>query len=405
MMREVMATILARVLAVLLGVVTSVLTARYLGPAGRGEYYLVVTVLNLIVGLGIIGLPGTLTYLVAREREHLARLHANAFWVSVGMGIAGSLAAQILAAMLPGRMGLSALTLAWLYALAPCAIYIQLSGALLTGVGRVALASWLMVMQGVLAVAAMAVAAAFGGGLHGFLGAATIGNLGAAIAALVCIALVARLTLRPDPGMLRHGEGFAGRSFVVSLLGLLFLRVNVLLLGSYADQSEVGYYSVAAQLNDVLIILPSAVSAALFPRLVSMQTGRWQATLRSFFRFGALYLVACIAAAACAPLLLYVFGVSFAPSVGIFYWLVPSAFFFGMTSIVSQYLAALGLPRSLLAVWAAATAVIVGAGAWLIPPGGAVGAAQALSLACAFLFVAVFALASLRMARVERAAT
>lgn len=402
MMREVMATILARVLGVLFGVATSVLTARYLGPAGRGEYYLVVTVLNLIVGLGIVGLPGTLTYLVARDRDYLARLHANAFWISAGMGVAGSLAAQALAGFLPG---VSPMALAWLYALAPLAIYGQLSGALLTGVGRVALASWLTVVQGVLTVAAMALAAALGGGLHAFLGAATLGNLGAAIAAVACIALVAPLTLRPDAGMLRHGEGFAVRSFVVSLLGLITLRVNVLLLGSYAEHAEVGYYSVAAQLNDVLIILPAAVSAALFPRLVSMQSGRWQTTLRSFFIFGTLYLAICLAAAGCAPLLPYVFGASFAPSVGIFYWLLPSAFFYGLTGIVSQYLAALGLPRSLLAVWAVATALIVAAGLWLIPNGGAVGAAQALSLACAVLFAAVFALASLRIARLERAPT
>jgi antigen flippase len=400
MVREVMATILARVLAVLLGVVTSIITARYLGPAGRGEYYLVITVLNLIVGLGILGLPGTLTYLVARDRDALARLHANAFWVSVGMGIAGSLAAQVLAAFLPG---MSPITLAWLYALAPAAIYGQLSAALLTGVGRVALASWLMVTQGVVAVAAMAVAAALAGGLHGFLAATAFGNGAATIAAGVLIACLTPMTFRPDPGALQQGEGFAGRSFLVSLLGLIVLRINVLLLGSYADPSEVGYYSVAAQLNDVLIILPAAMSAALFPRLVSMQTGRWRATLRSFSGFGALYLVACIAAAACAPLLPYLFGASFAPAVGIFYWLVPSAFFIGMTSILSQYLAALGLPRSLLAVWAAATAVVLVVSLWLIPRGGAVGAAQALSLACAFLFVAVFALASLRVARLERA--
>jgi enterobacterial common antigen flippase len=400
MVREVMATILARVLAVLLGGVTSIITARYLGPAGRGEYYLVITVLNLIVGLGILGLPGTFTYLVARDRDALALLHANAFWVSVGMGIAGSLAAQALAAWLPG---MSPITLAWLYVLAPAVIYGQLSAALLTGVGRLTLASWLLVTQGVIAVAAMAVAAALAGGLHGFLAAAALGNGGAAITAGVLIACLTPLTFRPDPGALQQGEGFAGRSFLVSLLGLIVLRINVLLLGAHADQSEVGFYSVAAQLNDVLIILPAAMSAALFPRLMSMQTGRWQATLRSFLRFGALYLVACIAAAACAPLLPYLFGASFAPAVGIFYWLVPSAFFFGMTGILSQYLAVLGLPRSLLAVWAAATAVTLVVSLWLIPRGGAVGAAQALSLACAFLFVAVFALASLRMARLERA--
>jgi O-antigen/teichoic acid export membrane protein len=399
MVREVMATILARVLAVLFGVVTSVVTARYLGPAGRGEYYLVITVLNLIVGLGIAGLPGTLTYLVARERDDLARLHANALWIAVAMGAVGSLAAHALAGFLPG---VSPATLVWLYALAPLAIYIQLCGALLTGVGRVALASWLMVMQGALTVAAMVLAAAVGGELHGFLGATTFGNAGAAIAAMVCVGLLAPLTLRPEARMLLGGEGFAGRSLVVSLLALLLLRINVLLLGSYADQSEVGYYSVAAQLSDVLIILPSAVAASLFPRLMAMPSGRWQATLRSFALFGTLYLAACIAAAACAPLLPYVFGMSFKPSVAIFYWLVPSAFFYGITSIVSQYLAALGLPRSLLAVWAAATALLIVAGLWLIPQGGALGAAQALSLACAFLFVGVFALASLRMARLER---
>ncbi len=60
--------------------------------------------------------------------------------------------------------------------------------------------------------------------------------------------------------------------------------------------------------------------------------------------------------------------------------MLPSVFSLAVAAVLSQYLAAIGLPRPLLGVWAGAVAVVLGLSLALIPDHGAAGAAAALSI-------------------------
>jgi O-antigen/teichoic acid export membrane protein len=105
-------------------------------------------------------------------------------------------------------------------------------------------------------------------------------------------------------------------------------------------------------------------------------------------------LAGCLLTAACLPAVVRVLlGPAFLPAVEIFWWLAPGVFFHALSSVVSQYHAARGMPKILIYFWSAAVLVLLAAGALLIPQFGGAGAAAAFSLASGVIFLSLLALA------------
>jgi len=80
------------------------------------------------------------------------------------------------------------------------------------------------------------------------------------------------------------------------------------------------------------------------------------------------------------PVIRVFYGEEFGPSTRVLQIMLPSVFSLAVAGVLSQYLAAIGLPRPLLAVWAAGVAFVLLLSSALIPAHGAAGAAAALSI-------------------------
>ncbi len=76
------------------GFYSSLLTASYLGPTGRGDYFFVTTLALLLTQFAHLGLASSNTYLVSRCKDLFSPLLINSVWVSL---VVGMLCAFILA--------------------------------------------------------------------------------------------------------------------------------------------------------------------------------------------------------------------------------------------------------------------------------------------------------------------
>ncbi|TMG33866.1 MAG: hypothetical protein E6H88_16320 [Chloroflexi bacterium] len=279
-------------------------------------------------------------------------------------------------------------------ALAPPSMFYLLGTNLLVGVGRIAAFNLVEGMANLVVLLLIAVAAAFSLGIAGFLAAGLIGWVLAAGAVLIALAPGPRGSLAFDQAAFAAGFRYAAKAFLITLLGYLVLRGNVFLLQAAAGPAEVGYYSIAAQIADVLVIFPSSVGVVLFPDLVRNATRRWRSMLGSLTVVTAIVGAACVVAAlVAAPFVAALYGRAFAPAVPVLLVMLPGVVFVSATTIVSQFLGAVGLPRLLIAVWAAALVVLVTLNVILAPVLGAPGAAAGLSATYFILFVMVCALA------------
>lgn len=384
-----MATVATRAAMLAAGLAASVITARFLGPAGRGEYFFVVTLAAAVVQFGSLGLQASNTYLVATDRSLLGRLVANSVLVALVAGTVGGAAvaaASDLFGLFPGTPG----HLLWfVVALAPLTLFFLLGMNLLVGTGRIGVFNLLEAASQLVLLAVLGTAGALALGVAGFLTASAIGW--AIVAALLLALLVGReIDLRFDADVFRRGLGFAAKSYLVVLLGFFVLRANVFLVQHFVGAKELGYYSIAAQVADALVLVPTSVALVLFPRLVSERATSWDSTRRACIATGLFLAGICVVVALVAhPLVRLAFGADFEPAVPVLRLMLPGVLAVGMTTVLSQYLAAIGLPRMLVGVWAGGFAVALLLGALLVRERASEGAAIALSTTYALLFLAM----------------
>lgn len=392
--RDVLYTIGSRLAVMVAGFGSAVVTARSLGPTGRGEYYYVVTFATLLSQFGNLGLPSSNTYYVAGESALLGRLAANSALVSLLLG--GVLPAC--AVLLAGALGWAGaahrpdLLIGCL--LASATLFFLLGSNLLVGINRIKLFNNFQLAGNFGVLLAILAAAWWRAGVAGFLIAQVAGWLLIAVILLLDVRNIPHGQLRPSLELLRRGFRYATKAYLVTLLGFLVLRGNVFLLQHFHGARDLGYYSVASQISDILGILPASVALVLFPRLVRSTTNAWSSTLRNLGVISVMLLLGVIVAALLAyPFIGFAFGKGYRPSVVILFFMLPSALFLGMASIVSQYLAAMGFPKSLVLIWSLDLVIMVGVGFLLIPRLAGIGAAISLSIAHACIFVMLLALA------------
>jgi O-antigen/teichoic acid export membrane protein len=235
----------------------------------------------------------------------------------------------------------------------------------------------------------------------GIVGADAAGFIGAAIAAWVIAALATgaavlrgkRIRIRFDATLFGRAFRYSTKAYLVTLLGFLVLRANVFLLRREYGPAELGLYSVAAQISDVLAIVPQAVALVIFPRLVRDSANSWNATVRASVTTAFLMVVACgITAVVAGPAIRLLYGSEFDPAATVLRIMLPGVACLGVSAVLSQFLNAQGLPRIMVTVWGGGLALLVATSFLLIPRHAGAGAAAALSISYAALLAAVVVL-------------
>jgi O-antigen/teichoic acid export membrane protein len=176
---------------------------------------------------------------------------------------------------------------------------------------------------------------------------------------------------------------FAASAFVAMGLGQLAERADVLLLVALGGSpAEVAQYAVAVGVAHRARTVPLALASALHPALAA-SPGRsapvaitaWRWSLASAFGVSAAIAVA-------SPWLLpWAFGPAYAASAVALLWLLPGVVAHASSAVIGRWFQARERQGVNIAAGCVSVVVVVGAGAWLIPRHGPIGAASSASLA------------------------
>lgn len=386
---EAAASLLVRVVAMLAGLATSIVTARVLGPDGRGLYFYVLTLALLAVQIGAFGQHAWNAYRVARVPADAPILLGNSVVQSLVVVPVIALALVVIA-WLAGSGHAAGPTVLVAVLMAPSSLFLILGSHLLVGLRRVPDFNRAQLLGSVLPFACISIAALVNRTTGAMLAASALGGW------LACAWLFRRLRAGlPAPlagswGLLRDGLGYATRAFIVGGLSVLFVRLNVVMLERLAPVRELGWYSIGSQIMDALVVLPASVALILFPRLAAPGGVGWSATIRVATWVGVCACVVCGLLWAVLPWLVpLVFGADFLPAARITRWLLPAVVALSVTSVLSQLPAARGFPPVTMAVWLAALVLNAVLCFWLVPAEGAIGAAAALSVAAGLACIAM----------------
>lgn len=319
----------ARLYAVLAGGISLIITARLLGPSGRGTVAAAFTWAALFSTLGYLSLGQVAIHRATGKpaEEWLRPVLGALLVVAASVTVLGWVVAAVIYAASDGaafgHMPGYALVLG--FALLPFLVWEQYASWLLVAVGKISFYNRREVVGRTIGVLLVVI----------LVGLAGAGIAGALIALLVAQALVAgagarylarlaggRLTL--DRTLLR-GMLADGLKLHFSAVGaFLFVEAAVLIVQSIRGPAETGPFQVAVQLMAVAVLIPQAASMVLYGEVARLgPNGAWRSNRRVLLTLGGLMagvgVVGYLLAPTVVPLL---FGDDFKSAVGVFQILV-----------------------------------------------------------------------------------
>lgn len=260
----------------------TILLARALGPSGYGLYSYVYALVWLMMVPAELGLPMLVVRETASARAHQRWGLMLGVWrwaaaMSIGLGVAVALVAGISAWILAGHFTDEQLTtFAWGILLAPLMVLGNLAGAALRGLRHVLQGQLpdLVIRYG-LALALCAGAAYFAGDAFTPDQAMALHAAGAAVALLAGIHMLARA--RP-PELSRAHAVYERREWLGSTIPLALVagtylmhqQTDIVILGMFVDEAEVGIYRVAVQASGFVAFGLHAVNMIAAPQFARL---------------------------------------------------------------------------------------------------------------------------------------
>lgn len=363
---------------------TGVICARTLGPDGKGSIFLLMLDASLLVTLGGLSAPYTDACLWSRDTGDRNSLMGYTLAVVAFVAVLAPVfyAVAKLAGVDP--LGLVATPYAALVlVVAPVDLLTSCCRGMLQGGGRFGCYNVVDLLGASAYLLSMAVFVAL---LRLGLAFAVLGWVGARI----LVAVYAVWSVRGLGGWppafrwkrLRDYAGFGLQVYLGGLVGLLNQRVDALMVRTYLGVADIGHYSVAVRIAELLFFLPTAVGAASLPRLASNRSDASSLTatgLRVAFLLGVPALLGLLLA---SPLLIVVlYGPRFLPAVLPTVLLLPGAFMYGFAHLTTPYFAATLAKPYICASLSLLSLLVEAAAAFLlIPRLGLAGAALASSM-------------------------
>jgi len=201
-----------------------------------------------------------------------------------------------------------------------------------------------------------------------------------------------RIRFRFDPDLLKLVYTYSFRVFMSSLFVSFLIRFDIILIKRALDFSQVGIYSIAAHIIDVLQIASNVVGGLLLVRLADSATieEKWHIMRKILIVFTIILGAANLAFILLGKILLGIFfGIDFIPVYAVYLWLIPASFSLSFGSLFNNYLNSKGFPIISIVLPAFALLINISLNLLLIPIWGIFGAAFATSIAYTMWFFSI----------------
>lgn len=400
-------TLISRGLALPIGIASSIITARVLGPEGRGILAALMVLQGLAIQFGTLGYNGSITYFLSHSPERARSIVGNSVITALGGGILVALLFAIGAETAPAAvLGTVDRRLFFLLlASLPFTFLTQfLQNVLIARQEMVAfnvldlvfrtmmLASYAVV----LIVLDLSTTAAVGA----FAGVSAAGGL-------IYLAMIyrrERFTPRFDRPLFGAMSRYGVRIYAASILSYLVMRLNMLIINPTLGEREAGLFSVVLLFMDLVALVPQTLGMILFPKVARDNEGSAELTAKVFrftvYGVGGLCVVLAVAA---EPIVTLMFGPEFSAAAPALRWLCPGILGLALMTILNNDLAGRGLPAVVMAAPAAAVVVSAILHVILLSPLGLVGSSIATSAAY-LVAVVILYVASMRRLRIDHRA-
>jgi O-antigen/teichoic acid export membrane protein len=249
--------------------VTGIVTARLLGPEGRGQLATILLWPSALITLVGWGLPEAFTYFSGRSSGRLGALTRLALACAAVQGALVFLAALLLFPFLLAKQGTGVIALALGVALsAPVWIASTYLQAILQGCN--AIQAWNCSRLMGPAIQALGVALLAVAGSRTLAGTVAVVALGNLVALLGALRALGRMADRSQPAawdLLRPVTGYGSRILPATASSFASSRMDLMMMTCFLSPAQIGYYVAAASLTRVLTAPSQAFGSVMLPQV------------------------------------------------------------------------------------------------------------------------------------------
>jgi O-antigen/teichoic acid export membrane protein len=336
----------------------TIVVARALGPTGRGAVAVGFSFSLLLVQFGSLGLQSANPYFAARQPRNIGTIILNTIWGTLAIGAALAVLALLVKAWFPASLrGLDWTDVAVLATGVPAMLATQLLQSVFLAEGRIRAYNGVELVGNTTIFICLVVGL---GSLH-------IGVLGAIIVmvtanwgmALTFLALQSSHAVRfegPDMKLFVRMLKYGFRVYVTTFIAYLVGRINLILVDSHLGPARAGLYSIGLAIAEGICVLPTVAAINLFPRIA--RGAPFESSAAMFRTLCVFYGGLCLLTVPLAgPFINLLYGSRFAEAAGIYYWMLPGIFSYGMIHVLSYHFAGRGFPLEAVLVWLPGMAV------------------------------------------------
>lgn len=384
MFGQTLKTMAFSVAILVINMVTGMVTARLLGPEGRGIQTALILWPQFLAFASTFGIHAALLYHMKKNPEREADLYYASLWLTL---CAGALCVAAGLFLIPAWLGADSASFVpaalWLMATAPFILLFFMHNALFRGREEFHLFNRMRYLVPLLTLVALLLLAVWD----------RLTPTTSAVAYLVPYVPVTMLAMirairiyRPAlSGMLSACKkvlAYGFGAYGIDLLGNLILYMDQIILVNLLAPGPLGLYVVAVSLSRVLAIFSSSIIMVLSPKASSLPPkDAALLTLRIFklslfaaLAFATLFMVA-------APFLIHLlYGERFAESTDVFRLLVLEVVLSGAALVLAQAFMAIGKPFVVTVSQAIGVLLVIPLMYMLVPEYGVIGAGWALLL-------------------------
>jgi O-antigen/teichoic acid export membrane protein len=377
------------------GVITSILSARALGPAGRGDLTVVLMWPSICAMVGEIGLPQAYRFWTAKRPESISAMFSNAVIFTLVVGLLALGLSEILIPYLIGERSPGVLKFSRIYLLViPALMLTELIRGLLEGARHF---SWVgasrVVFFGIQCGATVLLFLTNRLTVASATYILIISIVASLLVSLFAVWRKLRPNWQPQVSQLGTTLRYGVRAYPGVLTEYVNWRLDLVVLVGIAASSEIGLYVAALSLAAITTTLASSVSDALMPEVAASEPERATYILTKSLRLTLLgHLLLLIPLWVAAPSILRLaYGESFVPVTNVWRLLMIASVVWSLGAVVISGLNGFGYPG--LSTISRFTAACVMAVALLVflPVWGIQGAALAAITGSSVMFlVALF---------------
>jgi O-antigen/teichoic acid export membrane protein len=384
--RKVVTAGTARAYTVVTGFVFLLLTARWLGPRGRGEVAVTITWVTLASTLGYLSLGQVAIHRASRATDQT--------WLGPVLGsiLAVAGVASLTLVLISGAVfvvardsflkGIPVAAFVVGLAILPAMLWEQIGSALLMAVNRLDIYNRAQLVGRTAGLLALGLAIVADLGVTGVLLAALAGQVIVSSVGLRLLLRQAESRVRPDGTVVRGLLSDGARLHLAAVGAFLLTGVGTLVVNGYEGVDQAAFYQLGIQVIIVLWLIPQAANMVLYTKVASVPPAEvWGYQRRAVITITAAMTAVClIAVVAARPLVVAIAGSHFAAAAPIVRTLLPALLAMTFASLIAPQWVAQGRFGDAAKITLAVGVLNVVLTLILVRASGAAGAALALSI-------------------------